>query len=112
VQLPGAEFAVIDENKVRNYLLSFSHLEGRSKARYFSVCGFSDLNWPALSAALKDHALQREACLSKRNAYGTFYNVDGPLVTPDGKNPEIRSVWLIEEGSLIPKFITAYPLHL
>jgi hypothetical protein len=110
VQLPGAENAVVPENKVRNYLLS--HLEGRSKARFFATFGFSDLNWVALAAALKDHALQQEACLSKQNAYGIFYHVDGPLVTPDGKNPSIRSVWMIEEGSLIPRLITAHPLYL
>jgi hypothetical protein len=57
VQLPGAESAIVPENKIRNYLLSFSHLEGRSKARFFIACGFSDSNWLLFAAALKDHAL-------------------------------------------------------
>jgi hypothetical protein len=111
VQLPGAENAVVPENKVRNYLLSFSHLEGRSKARFFGDYGFSDSNWLAFASALKNHAIHQEAGLSKQNAYGMFYNVDGPLMTPDGRNPEIRSIWLLEDGSFIPKLITAYPLH-
>jgi len=112
MQLPGIENAVIPENKVRNYLLSLTHLEGRSKARFFSAHGFSDSNWNELALALKEHALRQDARLSKQNEYGMFYNVDGPLMTPDGRNPDIRSVWLLEDGSLVPKLITAHPLHL
>jgi hypothetical protein len=29
---------------------------------------------------------------------------------PDGRTPTIRSVWFIETGEEVPRFVTAYPL--
>jgi hypothetical protein len=112
MKLPGAENAVVPELKIRNYLLSLTHLEGRSKARFFGSFGFTSSNWTLLATALKEHVVQNDARLSKRNEYGSFYNVDGPLNTPDGRNPSIRSVWLVEGNTSTPKLITAHPLYL
>jgi hypothetical protein len=41
---------------------------------------------------------------------GTTYLVEGPLETPLGRKPRLRTVWLVETGELAPRFITAYPL--
>jgi hypothetical protein len=111
VPLPGAESAIVAEDKIRNYLLSTSHLEGRSKARFFTAFGFTSQNWRELAAALRRHVVENEAVLSKRNEYGSFYNVDGPALSPDGRNPRIRSVWVIETAFMTPRFITAHPIY-
>jgi hypothetical protein len=37
------------------------------------------------------------------------YIIDGILITPDGRNPMVRSVWFIETGEITPRFVTAYP---
>ncbi|WP_373526470.1 DUF6883 domain-containing protein [Nostoc sp.] len=42
--------------------------------------------------------------------FGTRYAVEGTLVSPDGRNPVIRSAWFMETGETIPKFVTSYPL--
>ncbi|MCC5667709.1 hypothetical protein LC653_28480 [Nostoc sp. CHAB 5784] len=42
--------------------------------------------------------------------FGTRYAVEGTLLSPDGRNPVIRSAWFIETGETIPKFVTSYPL--
>lgn len=110
MKLPGAETAVVAENKVRGYLLSSIHLEGRSKARFFISFGFKEMDWQILVRALQTHAIQNEAHLSKRNDYGTFYNVDGPLLSSDGRNPLLRSVWVVEKEVAPPRLVTAHPI--
>ena len=112
MKLPGAASAIVPEDKIRKYLLSASHVEGRFKARFFKALGYTDENWQQLASALKQHALDNEAVLSKENIYGMFYNVDGPLVTPDGRSVALRSAWLITIGASNPKLITAHPLNL
>jgi hypothetical protein len=111
VQLPGAENAIVAEEKIRGYLLSMSHLEGRSKARFFAAFGFSEVDWKVFAKALQQHAVQYEAVLSKRNAYGRFYHIDGPIGSPDGRNPLVRSVWVVEAESSLPRLITAHPIN-
>jgi hypothetical protein len=41
VQLPNPDRAVVDDAKVRDYLLSPSHPVGRFKAVFFAALGFS-----------------------------------------------------------------------
>ena len=40
MKIPGAERAVIDATKVRDYLLSPEHRVGSAKARFFTALGF------------------------------------------------------------------------
>jgi len=44
MKLPNAERAVIDERKVREYLLSKSHPIGRFKATFLARAGFEVAN--------------------------------------------------------------------
>ena len=41
MKLPNYESAIIAERQITEYLLSFSHRDGRSKAQFFSRFGFS-----------------------------------------------------------------------
>ena len=50
--LPGAERAVVEPAKVRDYLLSPEHPVGRGKARFFTGLGFRRERWPELRDAL------------------------------------------------------------
>jgi len=45
-----------------------------------------------------------------RSEYGVRYCVEGPIETPSGVRPNIRTVWIIEEGVSEPRLITAYPI--
>jgi hypothetical protein len=42
--------------------------------------------------------------------HGTKYVVDGLLATPSGRSVAVRTVWIIEDASLPPRLVTAYPL--
>ncbi len=37
--------------------------------------------------------------------------VEGKLSTPDARDPLVRSVWFIEHGEDVPRFVTAYPMR-
>jgi hypothetical protein len=41
---------------------------------------------------------------------GGKYLVERVLQSPDGRNPRVRSVWLIDGGRGYPRLITAYAL--
>lgn len=43
--------------------------------------------------------------------FGRRYFVEGPLTPPDGRDPLVRSVWLIETRADTPRLVTAYPLR-
>ena len=109
MRLPNGEQAVVDLRKINDYLLSFSHPDGRTKARFFCSHGFATERPEELGAALRRHALENSVRLSRRNVFGNIHTVWGPLRTPDGRNPVIDSVWIIEFGAESPRLITAYP---
>jgi len=110
MKLPHVEKAVIPQNKIQNYLLDSGHPIGGSKAGFFLRFGFSREKWNLLADAIRQHARLDAVASSVSDADGTTYLVEGPLQTPAGRRPGLRTVWLVETGKLAPRFITAYPL--
>jgi hypothetical protein len=110
VKLPDYHEAVIPQAKITGYLLSSTHREGRSKAAFFIRYGFSVERWEDLAEALRRHAAEHNVIRNEASPFGTRYIVKGILAAPDGRAPLIRSVWFIETGEHVPRFVTAYPL--
>jgi hypothetical protein len=110
VKLPNAAHGFIPEEKLTKYLLSMAHPVGRSKAVFFLSQGFSPESWPDLAAALVQHAEQHEVAGMEVRPEGTVFRVDGPLSTPGGRTPLVRSIWILENGVSAPRFVTAYAL--
>ncbi len=111
MKLPSYEQAVVPEQKITRYLLSESSHEGRSKAAFFASFGFSVAEWQMLARALLDHASRNEVAQTITTVHGTKYIVEGELLTPDARNPLVRTVWLIEQGETAARLITAYPVE-
>jgi len=109
--LPSVELAIIEDQKLTDYLLSLEHPTGRAKARFFRQFGFHLDAWTLLRAALLDHAQRNGVAWHEETSFGVKYVVDGPLATPDGRNPMVRTVWFVESDQELPRFITAYPLR-
>ena len=61
MDLPNAARAVIEDAKVRDYLLSPTHPVGRFKSVFFAALGFSADQWTMLRDALLQLALTRDA---------------------------------------------------
>jgi len=110
MKLPNASFAVIEQKKLVEYLLNPRHRSGASKARFFFGFGFRPQRWQALAKALRVHAQKNDVCRERYTGFGVCYEVDGPLVTPDGRGARVRTVWLLEAGAVAPRLVTAYPL--
>jgi hypothetical protein len=111
VKLPNYENAIVPRAKIVEYLLSPTHRDGRSKAAFFTRYGFSVDRWEELAAALLRHAAGHAIAKIEDSPFGARYIIEGGLATPDGRVPVIRSVWFIETGEHLPRFVTAYPLH-
>ncbi|MBI1864487.1 MAG: hypothetical protein HYR98_01920 [Nitrospirae bacterium] len=111
MKLPNAGNAVVPAEKMIGYLLSFSHPDGRGKARFFGRFGFSAEDWQVLASALLAHAANNEVARIEKSPFGNRYVVEGIMEAPDGRRPLVRSVWFIEDGDRTPRFVTAYPLQ-
>ena len=109
MMLPGAERAVVDPAKVRDYLLSFEHPVGRSKARFFAALGFSRAAWPELRSALLGLGREGNAEPGPASPFGQKYVVRGTIQGPTGRTATIVTAWIVLAGEDMPRFVTAYP---
>lgn len=110
-RLPNVEEAIIDEAKMTNDLLSVEHPVGRAKARFFHRFGFGLEAWEMLQTALLEHARNHAIASRAATPYGMNDVIEGPLVTPGGRNPMVRAVWFVESGQEHPRFVTADPME-
>jgi len=109
LRLPEREKAVIDCEKLRDYLLSPSHPVGRFKAVFFSSLGYTQENWSHFEADLRQQHLTQEAVLRQETSYGRKYEIRGRMKGPVGKTAEVTSVWIILAGEEVPRFVPACP---
>jgi len=109
MQLPHANSAYVPLRKLTDYLLSETHALGKAKARFFRKMGFDKEQAEELRRALLEVARTGKVIDAVRTPYGTKYVVDGELDTPVGKKVNIRTIWIVEQGEEIPRFVTAYP---
>ncbi len=110
MMLPYASEARIEKEKLLDYLLSPNHPKGRPKTEFFASFGLDAASWETLRAALLKHAVTYEVTRTVESPYGMQYVMEDQIETPDGRNPLIRTVWMISEENPRPRLITAYPL--
>ena len=109
MQLPFIDSLRVDRSKITGYLLNDT--TGRGKAAFFLRVGFRPESWEALAEALKAQARGNPVATIVDSPYGKRYSVDGTLETPDNREPRprVRTVWILETGSEVPRLITAHP---
>ena len=108
MKIPGAERAVVDEAKIRDYLLSKQHPVGSAKARFFAQLGFEREDWTVLRDELHGFAI-RDAQLGETTRFGQKYVVTGTIQAPTGATVPLTAVWIVLNGEDFPRFVTAYP---
>lgn len=87
--LPNADSAVIEQAKLRDYLLSYTHPVGRFKARFFMALGFSADGWVELEAALRSQHLTEDAAETDSGPHGQSYAIRAILTGPSwARRPE------------------------
>lgn len=109
MKLPNAEHAIVDEAKVRDYLLSSEHPVGRFKARVFRAAGYEQRDWRRLRDDLLALARTMEGTPTTEDRFGQRFLGRGELSAPTGRPLPIIMVWLIPSPSAAPRLITAYP---
>jgi hypothetical protein len=111
MSLPNFEHAIVAYEKIAGYLLNPERPEGGDKCAFFIRFGFSVAQWEVLASALIDHATRNEVVKTEVTKYGTRYVVEGPVKSPDKRNPDVRSVWFIRNDEKFPRLVTAYRLR-
>lgn len=106
---PNPDMAIVDEAKVREYLLSTTHPVGRFKAVFFFRLGFTQGALTELRGALiRDHA-HSEAQDAGSSAWGQKFRIHVGLAGPRGTIADATSIWIARSGESAARFVTAYP---
>ena len=106
--LPHAAKAFVPDEKFALYLVP-THKVGGPKLKFLESFGFDRADREAMRTALIAHAGAWEAAVIP-TPFGVKYEVDGPLTTPSGVEPWVRTVWHIDDGAADPRFVTLKPL--
>lgn len=109
MRLPNPDLAVVEDAKVRDYLLSASHPVGRFKSVFFVALGFSSDYWQLLRDALLQMALTGDALPGQPSPFGLKFEICGKLLGPSGRQADVVTVWMVSNGLDFPHFVTAYP---
>ena len=108
--IPHADRAEVSAHKLRNYCLNPLHDEGKHKARVFaSALGMTAADADTLRRLLLEAVRTRDARLGYRDTYGQRYVVDFG-VEWRGKRAIIRSGWILEHGSDVPRLASCFVL--
>ena len=108
-KLPNADKAFVEPAKITDYLLSLSHPDGKGKAKFFMKFGFSVAEIKSLETSLLNHAVTQPVIVAQKSEHGVKYVLECTVQSPDGRNPCIRSVWIVDTGNISPRLVTAYP---
>ena len=109
MSIPNADRATIAVEKLTTYLLNPAHKRGGAKARLLSSFGYRTNAPEVLESDLRSQHLSLNATRTSQNPYGVAYEIEGPITTPNGRTVRFCSVWQIDTGSEVPRFITMYP---
>ena len=107
VRLPARD-TIIPQDKLRDYVLSPAHPEGRGKAEYLGRLGYSQDAFEQLEADLREQILSREAQPGRASRYGQKYEILGPLTGPNG-TAWVRTIWIVLTGETAPRLVTLIP---
>jgi hypothetical protein len=108
--IPNADQAVVDIRKLRDYCLNLEHDDGKHKARLFSSSlGMVASDAEELRQILLEVVKTHEAQLGRQDEFGQRYTLDF-IIEWQNRSATLRSGWIIEHGSEIPRLTTCYPL--
>ena len=110
-RLPAIEVALIDDAKLTDYLFNHAHPSGGPKARFLERFGFAGERLEELRRALLLQAQGNAISASRKTDFGTIFEIEGALPSPDGRNPFVRTVWMIDDDATAPRLITMVPMR-
>lgn len=109
MKLPNTHMALVEREKVTEYLLNPAHPDNGGKAPFFIALGFKREDWEQFAAAVRQLVLNARVSKYVETAHGKKYIIDGAIETPSGQTPVVRTVWIINRGANAARLVTAYP---
>ncbi len=106
--IPDASRAVVEDEKVRDYLLNLSHADGGSKAAWFHSLGYNRDDWHHLATDLLAVAQNCTDFDTENTRFGVKYKARGSVGRPDHRPAKALTVWIVEDDDP-PRLVTAYP---
>lgn len=108
--IPNAVNAVVNIRKLRDYCLNPEHDDGKHKARLFAtILGMTADDAEALRLILLEVITTHEAKQGRTDEFGQRYSIDF-VIEWQNRSAIVRSGWIVEHNSDIPRLITCYPL--
>jgi hypothetical protein len=105
----SARDAIIPSDKLRDYLLSAAHPDGRGKAEYLGELGYSQEGFSRLEVDLREQILSLDAQPGRLSPYGQKYEILGPLTGPNRNTAWVSTIWIILTGETAPRLVTIIP---
>jgi hypothetical protein len=93
---PYPEDFEVKGDKVLRYLFNRSSEDGAPKGDFLMHFGFSPDRPLELMEALGDHPSPATWTRAFEAPHGVKFYFEGPLRSPDGRNPVIRTVWQVD----------------
>jgi hypothetical protein len=109
MKLPNANKAIVQREKIVDYLLNPAHPDNSGKAEFFETLGFRRKEWETLAAAFLALARQAEVAQSMKSPHGQKYVIVGRVESPGGKSPLVKTIWIVDSGVETARLVTAYP---
>lgn len=107
--LLNAEHAVVDYRKLSTYSLNPTHPTGGHKARVFqSALGYSPTNADVLGLRVQEGVLSAPAKMLDPINFGQKMAVDIPILGVNGETAIVRTGWIYETDSLVPRLTTIF----
>ena len=108
--MPYAERAEVSLRKLREYCLDPLHAEGKHKARVFaSALGMTAADAETLRALLLEAVRTSDVELGSRDRYGQRFTLDMSVEWRE-RHAIIRSGWILEHSSNVPRLTSCYVL--
>ena len=108
MQLPNADKAIVEIEKLRDYSLNPNHPVGKHKARVFKAAlgiTLRNAEWlrdRALEIAVSDNAKSGAA-----SVFGEKFVIDSVL-EHEGRSAVVRFSWIVEFGTDFPRLTSCY----
>ena len=111
MRLPRLEQALIDPEKLSDYLLSPDHDRGRFKAALFATMGYGPENWRRLESDIRSMIAACDATPAGTSAHGQKFVVTGCNFSASGFLGRPRWDSAIRQGRQQGRFLIRRRLH-
>jgi len=104
--------AIIPPEKLRDYILSPTHPDGKTKADFLARIGYSQDRWQQLERDLRIQHLVLETNPGRVTPWGRKYEILGRLIGPNGGTAWVRTVWIVRHGESAARLVTLIPARM